>query len=122
MKLVIQASLLTLSVLACGCGTIHRLPGHHRSNELSPPPVTMKSGEKRLMVTTGLERFVIAASPALRLRSDDPSIAGIGGLPGSNWSAWLVAGKPGTTRVYYHAFDKSTDNKGFQLTVLESKP
>lgn len=82
------------------------------------PPVVMKVGEKRRMVSRGLEQLLFYAPPLLSIRSEDPGIAAASGLSGTGW---LEARKPGRTRVYYRAAGKiAPENRGFQVTVLEA--
>lgn len=110
--------LLAAPLLLGSCGNYYWLPGHHRGNLDAPPPVVMKAGEKRRIVSTGLERFLMYAPPILSIGTDDPEIARPDGLSGT---AWLHAGKPGVTRVYYRAAGGLTpENRGFQVTVLEA--
>ena len=78
----------------------------------------MTQGEPRRILTTGLERFLIALPPATHLQTSNPDVAEI---EGTSWTAYLTANAPGTARVHYNRFDTSPQNAGFEVTVLPAK-
>jgi len=107
-------SLLTALTFS-SCGTYYHLPGHTEANSLSPPAITMTQGESRRILTAGLNRPILSLPPSIEIRSSNPEVAGI---TGGDWTVRLIAKHPGEATVYYHAFNRSPENRGFEVTVL----
>jgi hypothetical protein len=97
-----------------GCGEIFYLPGHNEKNTASPPDVTMRLGERRKVLTFGLNPLDMPPAAEM-IRSDDPRIVSVDGPNKSD--AYLTANAVGSTRVYYLGGDIAK-NRGFEVTVL----
>ena len=114
--------LLILVVGVCtGCGRTYHLPGHSSENLKAPPNVTMRVGEQRKAITTGLNvKDMGFAGNAIM--SDDPKIVRIHSP--DRGTAYLVAASAGTAQVhyYYHPTVRSDpENRGFLVTVVPAK-
>jgi hypothetical protein len=105
---------LLVAITLSGCGTTYHLPGHSEANHQSPPDIIMTQSETRRMLTTGLERPILSLPPSLGILSSNPEVVDIAG---GDWTARLIAKRPGTARVYYDSFIRPT-NHGFEVTVL----
>ena len=95
------------------CGTIHHLPGHNNNNEGNPPDITMRKGEKKRVLTSGIERLGISLPPHVNMQVEDNIIVEIEGM---DWVAYLVARNTGTTRVRY-----SPRSDGFLVHVVDTQ-
>jgi hypothetical protein len=120
-----KTSSLFLVVIAAalaggGCGgRSYHLPGHTFSNRDDPPDVTMRVGERRKAITTGLT--LSAMGPAF-MDSSDPEVVAIEHT-GSWNTVYLRARKPGVAIVRYGIVDggSSPGNDGFEVRVLRAK-
>jgi hypothetical protein len=111
--------LLLTTAVTCtmsACNRIYLLPGHEDGNLRHPPDITMRPGERRKAITTGMTLFVLV--PAW-MESSDPDIVEVQ-LPDKD-TAYLVAHRPGVATVRYRdRYDGPNDppNVGFEVRVV----
>ena len=108
---------LILSALSLtACGHLYHLRGHTHRNQLNPPNVVMKCGERRKVLTEGLS--LLALVPATQMiQIQNTSVVRVEPLIGHE--AYLAAVGPGRTRAWYSYRKPSRDNQGFIVTVVE---
>jgi hypothetical protein len=119
MKTILPYAGLSALVLSLvGCGPFYHLPGHHASNLYSLPPITMNVGQTREMMSSGLERHL--AVPAYGVASENEKIVKVeSNFPAhdATYRVWLVALKPGKTRIHYSS---PPSERSFDVTVLKA--
>jgi hypothetical protein len=114
---MVRLAVLIAATALVGCKTIYHLPGHHESNRHSPPPISMKPGESKRILTAGLDWPILSAGPSYTIRSSDREIVAVNR---GNRTVRLEANRPGTARVHYDAFfDIEPQNLGFEVKVLQ---
>ena len=97
-----------------GCGTLYDLPGHNESNEMHPPDIVLRVGERVRALHCGIE--LLDSHPMMY--SDDNNIVAIDDPP-PGYEVFLQALSEGTTRVHYDVFSTTTNpNIGFAVTVV----
>jgi hypothetical protein len=103
-----------------GCGRTYHLPGHNEHNLKAPPDLTMRVGDRRKAITTGLTVKDMLHARA-SLTSASPDVVRVE-VP-SRGTANVVAGSVGSARLrYYPRMDRpDPDNQGFLVTVLPAR-
>lgn len=120
MNSIVRLTMFIAATALVGCKKIYHLPGHHEFNRHSPPPISMKQGESKRILTAGLDWPILSAGPSYTIRSSNTEIVEV---TRGNWTVRLKANRPGTTRVHYDAFfDIKPQNHGFEVKVLPAKP
>jgi hypothetical protein len=112
MKPFAALTVATVSLQLLGCGRIFYLPGHNNDNDAAPPDVTMRVGERRLVLLNGLNPL---AMPPAMMRTEDPKVVAVD-TPDQD-SAYLVAVSVGSARVHY----EPPDGKGFVVHVVAAR-
>ena len=115
-----RVGVVLLMVSICGCESpMYYLPGHSSRNYVNPPPVTMRVGERRILVSRGgIPGLSWGAFPPdiYTAMSLDTNVAVVDYYPRSKVS-YVRAFAAGSTRVKY--FPIGSDNHGFEVTVTK---
>jgi hypothetical protein len=113
MRTTMASTLLFWAIYSGGCGRCYLLAGHNEYNLQRPPNITMRVGERRQAIWTGMSLMQEMPS-SMSLSQDHTGIVTVE-YPDAG-TAFIRANKEGQARLHYWLGEKG--NEGFLVTVI----